>query len=255
MRRRHRHLNARHLGAKLVLDARYIDQSDNTAVSTWADRSGNGYDATQASGTLQPTFQTAEFGGNGVVRFDGSNDVLNANGAAGVMRNVGGGTLLGVVKYAGASIGSNPSFLFFSRGDNANSTRVLLGGTDNPNPPGSGYALGGRRLDPDSFVTVRTGIYTQNRTLIQAGVFDWANSDAFVFLDGKQEGSDTNFQTAGNTSNTDSLAVRVGLSDPTLNQYLNGDIGQALAFNTALTASQRKRVEHAAAYSFKISCN
>jgi hypothetical protein len=36
---------------------------------------------------------------------------------------------------------------------------------------------------------------------------------------------------------------------------MSGDLGQALAFNTALTASQRKRLEHAAAYSFKISCN
>jgi hypothetical protein len=250
MRRRHRHLNARHLGAKLVLDARYIDQSDNTAVSTWSDRSGNGYDATQASGSLQPTFQTAEFGGNGVVRFDGSNDVLNANGAAGVMRNVGGGTLCAAIKYASVDDSVTRGALFFSRGDSSGSTRAyegLLGS--------GGYAAGGRRLDANSFQTAGTSTYTQNRILIQTAVFDWANSDLFVFLDGTQAGSNTSFQTNGNTSDSDSLAVRVGLSDPAFNQYLNGDIGQAVAFNTALTASQRKRVEHAAAFSFKISCN
>jgi hypothetical protein len=251
MRRRHRHLNARHLGAKLVLDARYIDQSDNTAVSTWADRSGNGYDATQTDGTLQPTFQTAEFGGNGVVRFDGSNDVLNANGAAGVMRNVGGGTLMGVAKFAVAVADTTRGVLFFSRGDNANSTRAFMGLLGVPQT----YGAGGRRLDADSFQTVNGGGYTQNRTLLETAVFDWANSDLFLFIDGAQAASNTSFQTNGNTSNNDSLAVRVGLADLSLSQYMQGDIGQALAFNTALTASQRKRVEHAAAYSFKISCN
>jgi hypothetical protein len=254
MRRRHRHLNTRHLGAKLVLDARYINQSDNTAVSTWADRSGNGYDATQTDSNLFPTFQTAEFGGNGVVSFDGTNDVLNANGAAGVMRNVGGGTLMAVCKYTSASLNNTRPPLFFSRGDSSGSTRALIG-TTNTSP--TGYTTAGRRLDANSFQVVATGsgTYTQNRILIQSGIFDWANSDAFVFLDGKQEASSTSFQTAGNTSNTDSLAVRVGLADSTFNQFLQGDIGQALAFNTALTASQRKRVEHAAAFSFKISCN
>ena len=53
MRARQRHLNARHAGAMFVLDARFINQSDNTAVSTWADRSGNGYDVKKADQNVQ----------------------------------------------------------------------------------------------------------------------------------------------------------------------------------------------------------
>jgi hypothetical protein len=247
MSRRHRHLNARDLGAKLVLDARYIDQSDNTAVSTWADRSGNGYDATQTNGTFQPTFQTAEFGGNGVVRFDGSNDFLNANGAAGVLRNVGGGTLFGVFKFNAFHTGV---VLIFTSGTSTSATRLGIAVTALTNGE---HQLGGRRLDADSFVTLRAQA-NSNNPRIMTGVADYANSDAFLFLESTQVVSNTNFQTAGNTSNTDSQSVQVGAVSAA-SQYLNGDIGQALAFNTALTASQRKRVEHAAAFSFKISCN
>lgn len=252
MRARHRHFNPRAMGAKLVLDARYIDQADNTAVSTWSDRSGNGYDATQTTPASQPTFQTAEFGGNGVVRFDGSNDVLNANGAAGVLRNVGGGTLMGVAKFASVNSNTSTGVVFFSRGNLSGSTRALVG-LVNSSP--QGYGAGGRRLDTNSFQTANTGTYTQNRVLIETAIFDWANSDLFVFLDGTQSGSNTSFQTNGNTSDTDSLAVRVGLADPAFNQYMNGDIGQAVAFPFALTAAQRKRVEHSAARSFKLSCS
>jgi hypothetical protein len=248
MRRRHRHLNARDLGAKLVLDARYIDQSDNTAVSTWSDRSGNGYDATQTNGTFQPTFQTAEFGGNGVVRFDGSDDRLLANGAAGVLRNVNEGTLIGVGRIADASANAR-SLIAFAYGTDTNGPHRAILGSENA----SGYYAGGRRLDANSFQSALTSSYTQNRILIKSAVFDWANSDLFVFLDGTQSASNTNFQTAGSTSDTNSASVTIGSGAN--GQRLNGDLGQALAFNTALTASQRKRVEHAAAFSFKISCN
>jgi len=248
MRRRHRHFNARDLGAGLVFDARYINQSDNTAVSTWSDRSGNGYDATQAAGANQPTFQAAEFGGNGVVRFDGSNDFLQSNGAVGLIKNVNGGTLFGVAKFAAASSPTAMSVLAFAT-PVAGPHRAIMGVE-----VASGYYAGGRRLDADSFASALTASYTQNRTLLQTAVFDWANSDLFVFLDGTQSASNTSFQTDGSTSNTDSANVRVG-GGSQAGQRMNGDIGQALAFNTALTASQRKRVEHAAAYSFKISCN
>lgn len=76
MRARQRHLKPKSIGAFIALDSRYINQSDNTAVSSWADISGNSNNADQANATFQPTFQTAELGGNGVVRFDGSNDFL-----------------------------------------------------------------------------------------------------------------------------------------------------------------------------------
>lgn len=246
MRRRHRHFNARDLGAGFVFDARYIDQSDNTAVSTWSDRSRNGWDATQTSASLQPTFQTAEFGGNGVVRFDGSNDILSVSGAVGLLNNVAGATLMAVAKYVSGGPSGFGNSIFFS--NNASVSRARMSGGS-----ASNYDVGGRRLDADSFATINGSTFSASRILIHVGVFDYSNSDLFLFLDGTQEASNTSFQTAGNTSATNSGSVSLGNNSAP--QPMNGDLGQALAFNTVLTASQRKRVEHAAAYSFKISCN
>lgn len=238
------------MGAGLVLDSRYIDQADNTAVSTWSDRSGNGWDASQATPASRPTYEANEIGGNGVVRFDGSNDFMTVSGAVGLLKNVGGATLFVVAQYNAVSDGLTEGSFFFSRNGNSQSTRAFIGILGN-----AGFSTGGRRLDTDGFQTT-SSTYTSGRTVLHTGLFDYANSDLFLFLDGSQTASNTNFQAAGNTSNTDSDAVRVGASATTgFDQYFQGDMGQAIAFPSALTASQRKRVEHSAARSFKLSCN
>lgn len=50
--------------------------NDGEAITTWADISGNGRDAAQATADNKPTYQTNELNGYPVVRFDGSNDLL-----------------------------------------------------------------------------------------------------------------------------------------------------------------------------------
>lgn len=63
-------------GLTLWLDAGTISGSDGDLISTWADSSGNGNDAAQATSGFRPTLQTNEANGLPVVRFDGSNDRL-----------------------------------------------------------------------------------------------------------------------------------------------------------------------------------
>jgi len=65
----------------LHLDASMLDGSnsvnnpaDGVAVSTWGDRSGNGYDFTEA--TNQPVFRASTLRGQAGVEFDGVNDIL-----------------------------------------------------------------------------------------------------------------------------------------------------------------------------------
>lgn len=57
-----------------------IVQSDNTAVASWTDSSGNGRSAANATGTEQPTFQTNELNGLPCVRFDGVDNDLTITG-------------------------------------------------------------------------------------------------------------------------------------------------------------------------------
>ncbi len=65
-------------GLQVWLEADSLSLGDGDPVSTWADQSGNGNDAT-GSGTARPTYQTNELNSLPIVRFDGVNDVLAGN--------------------------------------------------------------------------------------------------------------------------------------------------------------------------------
>jgi hypothetical protein len=72
MRARQRHINPKAAGANLVLDARYISGiADGAGISTWSDRSGNGYDATQSNSTRQPVYKINIQGGQPATLFNG----------------------------------------------------------------------------------------------------------------------------------------------------------------------------------------
>lgn len=58
------------------LEANSLGLSNNDAVSTWSDISGNGNDATESTGSNQPLFITSQVNGYPIVRFDGSDDRL-----------------------------------------------------------------------------------------------------------------------------------------------------------------------------------
>ncbi len=63
-------------GLILWLDASYAPSLKGTAVSVWADRSGQYRNVVQTDSTRRPALVSASMNGRSVVRFDGSNDVL-----------------------------------------------------------------------------------------------------------------------------------------------------------------------------------
>lgn len=80
MHRRARHLNPAAAGAFAAYDSRFITGlTDGASVSSWSDRTAN---ANTLTGTNQPTYETNELNGNPVVRFDGTNDQLSASFAS-----------------------------------------------------------------------------------------------------------------------------------------------------------------------------
>lgn len=61
---------------QLWLDATQINQADNTSVASWADQSGNAYNAEQSTTAARPTYRTNQLNGLPAVVFDGTDDRL-----------------------------------------------------------------------------------------------------------------------------------------------------------------------------------
>lgn len=245
MRLRNRHFNARHAGASLVLDSRFIDQADNSEVSSWADRSTNAHTIQQTTQANRPTFQTAEMNGNPVVRFDGSNDFLDG----GDILDIGSNSMINMVtakRTTGSAAGLSQK----------SSARGLIGR----------WALA---RSGNAYL----GIYNSQVTTFDASVAESSTSPRIythtierstasrLRFDGKQEASVTITGTDTASHNT-SDPYYVGAygnasgNGPLSGLYFNGDIAQVVVlFTSSFSSSVLKRLEHAAAYSFKISCN
>jgi len=226
------------------LDARYIDQADNTAVSTWSDRSASGYDFSQGTGANQPTLQTAEVGGSSVVRFDGSNDKLTRSDTGFPTGNY---TLIALTKqnavlafaeyrsffgYGLASVGSG---MWFSFGDDTG-----FGG-DGVGVSQYGDAVG-----------------IANSTLSHIIASSTRNSTSYAVW--KNGASKTTKTMTTNTAvyGTNGAAVGangLGATNAGFPAYLNGDIGTIIYAGSEWSDSLRRKFEASVAYSWKIACS
>ncbi len=221
---------------RLWLDATRINQANNTAVATWADQSGNGYDATQSTTAARPTFIASGLNGLPVVRFDGTDDRLALGSSAlGMLRNVAGATVFVVVKYSNTA-GANRTSFFISLGGST-SARVQIRTTTTPK-----YQVIGRRLDADSSQNVASSQDTSTTNfVIHSAFFNYQNTLLQQYINGTLDGQKTDFQTAGNTSDTSSNTILIG-TDGALSAYLNGDIAEIIVYNRALNTSELAQV-------------
>jgi hypothetical protein len=236
MRARQRHLNPKAAGARIVLDSRYITQSDNTAVTSWADRSGNAYDASQATGIKQPTFQTNEIGGNGAVRFDGSNDSMQSSSVVLPCH------ISAIVVQSSTRTGTNLKF-WYEHGANVNTT------------------------DGGFFNGTYAGAWAYRRTTLQDGPStdntDWIGS-GWAIASHSYDGVGSIYKNGAFVSNTTlsgtarpNTDVTASLNLASRNQaslFLTGDIAQ-IVIVPLVSSSLRRRLESSAAYSFKIACS
>jgi hypothetical protein len=247
MRARHRHLNARDLGAKLVLDARYVTEANNDPVSTWADRSGNSRDAT-SSGTNRPlmSVSNSNFGGSSALTFASvPNRRMAITSGLDLFRALAGASYL--VCWRQNVSNATQRCIFFAATNTAGFTRMGLFST-------SSFIAVARNTETSSAFSVTGGSPSTNAN-VTALVANFASSPIELFNNGASIGTQAVSPT-GNTPNTNSASINIGvIAVPSFNNHHDGEIARIEAFQSALSASQRKRLEHAAAYSFKISCN
>lgn len=232
------------LGSALALwldaaDASTITLNGST-VSQWNDKSGNGRNVSQATAANQPTFTASGLNGKPVLTFDGADWLFNANPGA-LIRNVAGGTVAGVVNYTNATIQRIPIATMIGTGAGVRLAAGLqAAGTTN---------ILSRRLDAEAGASsvASPPAYTNGTNLIQVGVARYSAGALDQFVNGVAGGTGT-FPSSGNSSDTDSATLVIGGTSTDDGVTLNGNqmlgfVGEVVYTNTALSATDRQRLE------------
>jgi hypothetical protein len=225
MRARHRHFNPAHAGATAVFDSRFLSGfSDGSSVDTWVSRSGSN-DISQATAANRPTYETNEINGNPSVYWDGgTNDELTFATSP----SYNSTTVICVYKNNDATNGS----VIFARNNNANSYIYIT--TNSCQFQSAISSTRTHNLGNVFLIASGTSNLSQNITAYTNGIAATTASSASV----------TNFQVTG-----------IGRYGAGSAFNTEGHLGLAVLANYSMENSIRKRCEHAAAYSFKISCN
>jgi hypothetical protein len=234
MHRRARHFNARDAGASLVLDSRFITGlSDGDPVSTWSDRSGNGNNAT-SSGGARPLYVTTIQGGQPVVRFDSTDDGLIGN----FNYSVTSQTVVMTIKMSSVTnfqrlyTQSDASFDYAT----ANNYIPLL-------------RQSGGNIAAYNNGTFYAGISTDSNWHI------WSASHSGTTITNRRDGANPATGTATLSKTFTRYGMGFSLGDTPGAEAIGGDVGSLIVWTSDISGALRRRLEHAAALSFKIPCN
>jgi len=208
------------------------------SVSLWLDRSSEGNDLAQTAIVSQPML--VEVDGNKWIKFDGVSDTLR-KASLPLLKNVSGATLVVVVQPDKVSGNNDVITVTANAPTSARAGIRIANGL---------WAMIGRRLDADSLQTKTGGTATIGVKYVVVARFDYASANVKLRVNGSNV-IDQTFQTAGNTSDTNSATVNVsGISSL---QYFQGLIGQALITERAIADSEAIRIERSLAAKYGIT--
>ncbi len=225
-------------GLKLWLKADQLSLSDNDPVSTWADQSGNSNDVT-ASLTVRPTYKANIQNGKAVVRFDGSNDVMNKSSFT-ALDGLTGITIFLVVKQA--TLATNQVFL--SKWDyQTQGTFAWQTGSSSSSEEVSYWAPTCNAAGNENVVSSSAGI-TAAFNLLEL-VYDGSltNSNRVKYYKNTSALSTSTNNTIPTSTITCTADLRIGSFGGSLTRYFNGDFAEILIYNSALSGADRAKVE------------
>ena len=227
MRARHRHFNPKDAGAIAAYDARFISGlSDGDNVSTWVSRTGSN-DAAQATVGKQPNYETNEINGQPVVNFTPANsDEFEIN-----ISVPSSATVVAVQRRSTTGIRT------INFGTTTSNVYALWWDTDNV------IYLSWSTGAFNTFSPAQTGTGARIITSTKNGT-----TSSQVYLNG------ATFRAAIAPAASSGSFTRIGRSG-VAGAYSNGAMGSACLIDAFVSDGLRKRLEHAAAFSFKIACN
>jgi hypothetical protein len=201
--------------------------SSGGLVSTWADKSGGGNNANQATGTKQPTTGSTTQNGKNVLAFDGTSDYMVSN--CGVSANALTMFVVANKTAAGGAGNTYSRVVSFANSGNANdygyNSSILFAYSQGLN---AGY-------NPSAYA------YSNSATSGLQNQYNQANASG-LRVNGTSVSIYNN--ALSNTSTYGSISLsndRVGLGNSfngLADAYLNGWIAEVLVYNVSLTDTQ-----------------
>jgi hypothetical protein len=213
----------------LKSDSGTSSTTDEGAISTWSDQSGNGNHFTQATGGNQPTYETTGINGKPVVNFDGSNDYMERNLSS-------FGTIFVVSRMSSVT-----SFKAMVGGRGTTGTpfdALLLGPNGTGSNPSFRWGIGaGSALE----LTGLNGDIVVNSPFIAVGEKTGTTSTSMRFWwNGSLRDSDTS---ASAPIAMDKMVVGAGHYNDNVVDFWPGDIAEVILYDSSLTELQRINVE------------
>lgn len=197
-------------------------------ITKWYDQTANVIDVAQTTAAAQPQIVSQGVvlrqGIHPCVSFDGTDDRL-VFGSNNLFNNKTDGAIFLVTRYKSrATIMRAAVFVATAAGG---ITRISMGATS-----GGKYGLFGRRLDGDSSATT-TGASDLNAgfAIIETGIVDWGNSNAYIYVNGIIDVTNTAFQTDGSTTNVNSSGFSIGGNHSTAD-YAPMNCLEVIGYNT-----------------------
>lgn len=235
MRARQRHFNAKDAGATLVLDARFLTANNNDAIGTWTSRTGIN-NATQATVARKPTYKVNMSGGQPALYFDGGD---NMEFSSSIISGTPDGFAAFIFK-----LDVDPPTDQFKSGP-------VMGDFGSSSLGNAWPWLDGNIYDDFGTTDRKTaGNPTPSLTSFRVISQHSAASDFVINIDGSQF-----YSTSTNTVGW-SGSQRIGVSIANNTEYfLLGHVGLVIFAPLKPASSLRKRIDHAAAFSFKIACS
>jgi len=218
----------------------------NDPVGTWRAKNGT-INGTAGTDVKRPTYRSAGLNSTPAIETDGIDDSLDfTTSLAATFRNKPVGYIFAGV--APTRENATAYVMGFSIGGGTLSRAIV--GVNFGNVGGT-LVAGGRRLDANSFASATASdSFTNDEAFVLSGEFLWESAACHVRKNGVRVGSNTSFQTAGNTSDTASDNIFVGDFVAVGGSPFDGMIGHAIATcpSSPHTTATMRKIEGFIAY-------
>ena len=198
-----------------------ITKDGSGLISSWEDRSGNGFDVGQGDGAKKPLLVSDAVNGEPAIRFDGDNDYLQTAGAITLLQGTANFSMFVVTK-PGATQKTHADIIDYEHGSNI--SYVLQQLVDNTNQ----FGLANWQPLTSSAYQIHSGVYVNNTSYTS-------------YLNGVNSLQTTDLN---DISCPEPRTFTVGSKSlEAFPRQFNGDVAEVIVYNTPLSDSDRQRVE------------